>query len=107
MRLHAEGRLDQRAGYGGLVGHVLDAVRLASVQAGGAVSSQLADRLGLAPVMLAEMRTIVAPGKPFDHGIGWFRRPQDGAREPGFVEHYGTGGGFWNTMRVYSGQGLA
>ena len=91
------------AGFGGLVGPVTDAVRLASVHAGGAVP----DELWLTPVMLAEMRTMVAEGRPFDHGIGWFRRPQDAARAPGFVEHYGTGGGFWNAMRVYPGHGLA
>ena len=26
---------------------------------------------------------------------------------PPFVEHYGTGGGFWNAMRIYPTTGLA
>ena len=32
---------------------------------------------------------------------GWFRKPADAHRLPAFVEHYGTGGGFWNAMRIY------
>ena len=40
-------------------------------------------------------------GKPFDLGLGWFRRPQDRTVRPRFVEHWGTGGGFWNVMRLY------
>jgi hypothetical protein len=53
------------------------------------------------------MRTITATGKRFDHGIGWFRKPTDAARTPAFVEHYGTGGGYWNAMRIYPRQRLA
>jgi CubicO group peptidase (beta-lactamase class C family) len=49
------------------------------------------------------MRTIEHAGKPFDHGIGWFRRP---ARTADWVEHYGTGAGFWNVMRLYPTRGL-
>ena len=40
-------------------------------------------------------------GKPFDHGIGWFRKTTDATRTPTFVEHYGTGVGYWNAMRIY------
>ena len=50
---------------------------------------------------IEQMRTITASGKRFDHGIGWFRKPADATRVPAFVEHYGTGGGFWNAMRIY------
>ena len=50
------------------------------------------------------MRTIDQPGKRFHHGIGWFRRP---ANAPGhWVEHLGTGAGFWNVMRLYPDHGL-
>ncbi|MCQ6270849.1 hypothetical protein M8J71_10185 [Pseudarthrobacter sp. R1] len=56
---------------------------------------------------IEEMRTIHAFGKRFDHGIGWFRKPADAAHSPGFVEHYGTGGGFWNAMRIYPEDRLA
>ena len=50
------------------------------------------------------MRAIDQPGKPFDHGIGWFRRP---TKHPGhWVEHFGAGAGFWNVMRLYPDQGL-
>jgi CubicO group peptidase (beta-lactamase class C family) len=33
--------------------------------------------------------------------------PADAGRDPGFVEHYGTGGGYWNAMRVYPALDLA
>ncbi|HZO69275.1 MAG TPA: hypothetical protein VFB74_30155 [Kribbellaceae bacterium] len=56
---------------------------------------------------IERMRTIGSTGKSFDHGIGWFRKPADANRAPGFVEHYGTGGGYWNAMRVYPGKRLA
>ena len=50
------------------------------------------------------MRVIEHPGKPFDHGIGWFRRP---TQETGqWVEHFGAGAGFWNVMRLYPEHGL-
>jgi len=52
------------------------------------------------------MRTIRTPGRPFDLGLGWFRRPADRNAQPGFVEHWGTGGGFWNAMRLYPEMGL-
>ncbi len=89
--------------YGGLVGTALDAVRLAAVHAAGAADPH--------PVLshshVESMRTITATGKRFDHGLGWFRRPTDATAAPAFVEHYGTGGGFWNAMRIYPGQRLA
>jgi CubicO group peptidase (beta-lactamase class C family) len=56
---------------------------------------------------IEEMRMIAASGRTFDHGIGWFRRPADAGRSPAFVEHYGTGGGFWNAMRIYPAPRLA
>jgi CubicO group peptidase (beta-lactamase class C family) len=91
------------AAYGGLVGTPADAVRLAAVHA--------ADTTDPHPVLthrhVEEMRTITATGKRFDHGIGWFRKPTDVARTPAFVEHYGTGGGYWNAMRIYPDQRLA
>jgi CubicO group peptidase (beta-lactamase class C family) len=47
------------------------------------------------------MQTISLAGKPFDHGLGWFRKPRDRDRQPAFVEHYGGGGGYHNLMRLY------
>ena len=35
------------------------------------------------------------------------RKPTDRTRTPSFVEHYGTGGGFWNAMRIYPHDRLA
>ena len=91
------------AAYGGLVGTPADAVRLAAAHA--------ADTTDPHPVLsdfhLDAMRTITATGKRFDHGIGWFRKPTDAARTPAFVEHSGTGGGYWNAMRIYPDQRLA
>ncbi len=91
------------AAYGGLVGNVTDAVRLAAAHA--------ADTPDPHPVLaqgdVEAMRTITATGKRFDHGIGWFRKPTDATRTPAFVEHYGTGGGYWNAMRIYPQQRLA
>jgi CubicO group peptidase (beta-lactamase class C family) len=89
--------------YGGLIGNVTDAVRLAAAHIVGPSDPQ--------PVvpqhLLHQMQRITAPGKPFDHGIGWFRRAEDAHRSPAFVEHYGSGGGHWNAMRIYPQLGLA
>lgn len=91
------------AAYGGLVGTAADASRLAAAHAAAATDPH--------PVLgqrdIEEMRTIHAFGKRFDHGIGWFRKPADATRSPAFVEHYGTGGGFWNAMRIYPEDRLA
>ena len=58
----------------------------------------------LDPQTARSMRSIAHPGKPFNHGTGWFRRP---TKSPGsWVEHYGTGAGFWNLMRLYPDRGL-
>jgi CubicO group peptidase (beta-lactamase class C family) len=89
--------------YGGLVGTAADAARLAAAHAAAATDPH--------PVLeqraIEEMRSISSPGKRFDHGVGWFRRPADATRRPAFVEHYGTGGGFWNAMRIYPHDRLA
>ena len=52
------------------------------------------------------MRANVTPGAPFDLGLGWFRPAADRTATPPFVEHWGTGLGFWNAMRLYPGLGL-
>jgi CubicO group peptidase (beta-lactamase class C family) len=91
------------AGYGGLIGTAGDAARLAAAHVAGPRDPH--------PVLghdtLVAMRTITEPGKPFDHGTGWFRPRGDSRRSPSFVEHYGTGGGFWNSMRIYPERRLA
>jgi CubicO group peptidase (beta-lactamase class C family) len=86
------------AGYGGLIGDVLDAARLLRLHlADGVIDGH---RI-LAADTARDMRTIRFPGKPFDHGLGWFRPPAHRYAQPSFVEHWGTGGGFWNAMRLY------
>jgi len=86
------------AGYGGLIGDAPDAARLLRLHlADGIIDGQ---RI-LAAETARSMRDLRTPGKPFDLGLGWFRRPVDRDVRPAFVEHWGTGGGFWNAMRVY------
>jgi CubicO group peptidase (beta-lactamase class C family) len=86
------------AGYGGLIGDACDAARL--------VQLHLADGLIdghriIAADTAREMRRLSFPGTPFDHGLGWFRPTAYRDARPAFVEHWGTGGGFWNVMRLY------
>ncbi|SNR89148.1 CubicO group peptidase, beta-lactamase class C family [Geodermatophilus saharensis] len=91
------------AGYGGLVGTATDAARLLRLHlAEGTIDGTRVLTAGSARAM----RTIATPGRPFDLGLGWFRRPADRHATPGFVEHWGTGGGFWNAMRLYPDLGL-
>jgi CubicO group peptidase (beta-lactamase class C family) len=86
------------AGYGGLIGDAPDAARLLRLHlADGIIDGQ---RI-LADDTARSMRDVRTPGKPFDVGLGWFRRPADRDSRPAFVEHWGTGGGFWNAMRIY------
>jgi CubicO group peptidase (beta-lactamase class C family) len=86
------------AGYGGLIGDAPDAARLLRMHlADGIIDGQ---RI-LATDTARSMRDVRTPGKPFDLGLGWFRRPADRHARPAFVEHWGTGGGFWNAMRIY------
>jgi CubicO group peptidase (beta-lactamase class C family) len=91
------------AAYGGLVGPVTDAVMLAAAH----VTSHSDNHPVLDQGDIETMHTISASGKRFDHGIGWFRKPADTRRTPAFVEHYGTGLGYWNAMRIYPDSRLA
>jgi CubicO group peptidase (beta-lactamase class C family) len=91
------------AGYGGLVGSAVDAARLLRLHlADGVIDGNRVLRAETA----RQMRQIDHPGRPFDVGLGWFRRPVDRDTAPAFVEHWGTGGGFWNAMRLYPGLDL-
>ncbi len=89
------------AGYGGLVGDVTDAARLAAMHLG---DGTLGGHTVLQPDTARAMRDISAPGKPFDLGLGWFRKPT--AAQTAAVEHLGAGGGFYNAMRLYPDLGL-
>jgi CubicO group peptidase (beta-lactamase class C family) len=57
------------------------------------------------------MRVVNRPGKPFDHGQGWFREPPRrrtrNAGDTRRVEHYGAGAGFWNVARLHPDKGIA
>jgi CubicO group peptidase (beta-lactamase class C family) len=88
------------AGYGGLIGDAVDAARLLRLHlADGEVDGHRV----LAADTARRMRRIATPGRRFDFGLGWFR--PHGA-DADYVEHWGTGGGFWNAMRLYPGLGL-
>ena len=87
--------------YGGLVGDVLDAGRFLRLHLR---DGEIDGRRVLKPDTARAMRIIDNPGKPFAHGIGWFRRPTTGKGD--WVEHFGAGAGFWNVMRLYPDQGL-
>jgi CubicO group peptidase (beta-lactamase class C family) len=91
------------AAYGGLVGPVTDAARVLLMHANG---GQLDGVRILSDDAAREMQTIAVMGRPFDHGLGWFRRPSDRDRRPAFVEHYGSGGGYHNLMRLYPEPGV-
>jgi len=67
---------------------VTDAARLAAAHVAGHSDAHRV----LAHDDLESMRTICAGGKPFDHGIGWFRRPTNGSGD--WVEHFGAGAGW-------------
>jgi len=87
--------------YGGLVGDVLDAGRFLRMHLG---DGEIDGHRVLDPQTAHSMRSITHPGKPFNHGTGWFRRPTKSAGS--WVEHYGAGAGFWNVMRLYPDRGL-
>ena len=87
--------------YGGLVGDVMDAGRFLRMHLR---DGETDGHRVLDPRTARSMRIIAHPGKPFDHGTGWFRRPTQSPES--WVEHYGSGAGFWNVMRLYPDRGL-
>ena len=91
------------AAYGGLAGPVTEAARIVQLHTNGGEVDGV--RI-LSESAVREMQQITSTGRPFDHGLGWFRKPEDRDREPAFVEHYGGGGGYHNLMRLYPGEGL-
>lgn len=94
--------LDGQA-YGGLVGSLEDAARFLQMHLG---DGTIDGRRILEAQSAREMRRIVAPGRRFDLGIGWFRPAGSRADEPSFVEHLGGGAGFFNVIRLYPGRGV-
>ena len=86
------------SGYGGLTGRVTDAARLVRLHL---ADGEIDGNRVLQPETARLMRDVRSPGRPFDLGLGWFRPVKDRDAHPAFVEHWGTGGGFWNAMRMY------
>jgi CubicO group peptidase (beta-lactamase class C family) len=87
--------------YGGLVGDVMDAAKFLQMHLR---DGELEGKHVLAPESARRMRVLEHAGKPFTHGVGWFRRSPDSTKP--WVEHFGTGVGFWNIMRLYPGRGM-
>jgi CubicO group peptidase (beta-lactamase class C family) len=99
------------AGYGGLVGNVLDAAKFAQLHLNDGLAGP-PDGAGppgrhrvLQESTARAMREINVKGTAFEHSAGWFRKPARGQEGP-YVEHFGTGLGFWNIMRLYPERGI-
>ncbi len=89
--------------YGGLLGPVTDAARFLQLHLR---DGELDGTRLLEPATAALMRDIVAPGKRYDLGLGWFRPAGDRDADPPFVEHLGGGAGFFDVMRLYPTRGV-
>jgi CubicO group peptidase (beta-lactamase class C family) len=87
--------------YGGLIGTALDAGRFLRLHLN---DGELGGVRVLRPETARSMRTVDHPGKPFDHATGWFRRPTSSPER--YVEHFGSGVGYWNVMRIYPHRGI-
>jgi CubicO group peptidase (beta-lactamase class C family) len=95
--------LVQGAAYGGLVGPVTDVARFVRLHLD---DGEIDGTRVITAATARAMREVTWPGKPFDHGLGWFRKPTGDPDRSPYVEHYGAGAGFWNAMRLYPEQGL-
>lgn len=93
------------AGYGGLVGTVPDAAKFARLHLNDGLVAAGGSRI-LQESTARAMREIHVRGKRFDHSAGWFRKHSHGPHGS-YVEHFGTGLGFWNIMRLYPERGRA
>jgi CubicO group peptidase (beta-lactamase class C family) len=89
--------------YGGLVGPVSDAARLAAAHLGGGAFD--GTRI-LSEESATEMQRISTPGKKFDLGLGGFRTHRDSKRGLTHIEHLGGGAAYGAVMRLYPGRGL-
>lgn len=90
------------AGYGGLVGPVTDAAAFVQLHLNDGMHGR--HRI-LREATAQTMRRLTVQGNRFRHGQGWFRKPATGSGA-NYVEHFGTGIGFWNVMRLYPGRNL-
>jgi CubicO group peptidase (beta-lactamase class C family) len=89
--------------YGGLIGGVEEAARLALLHLNG---GQGGDTRLLSAESVAEMQRTTPRGGKRDFGLGWFRAGEARQKRPAFVEHLGGGAGFWNVMRLYPEESL-
>jgi CubicO group peptidase (beta-lactamase class C family) len=91
------------AAYGGLVGTAEDAARFLRMHLR---DGELDGNRVISADRAAEMRRIVAQGRRFDLGLGWFVPANRRSADPPFVEHLGAGAGFFNVMRLYPSLGV-
>jgi CubicO group peptidase (beta-lactamase class C family) len=89
------------AAYGGLTGPVLDVGTFLRLHLG---DGQLNGVRVLSTESARDMRRIRGRGRSFDHATGWFRARRRGRSD--YLEHYGTGAGFWNVARIYPEAGI-
>jgi CubicO group peptidase (beta-lactamase class C family) len=87
--------------YGGLIGDVVDAGRFLRMHLN---DGELDGQRVLTGETARVMRRLDQAGHPFDHGLGWFRRPTSSRDD--WVEHFGAGAGFRNVMRLYPRRGI-
>jgi CubicO group peptidase (beta-lactamase class C family) len=88
---------------GGLVGGVEDAARFLLLHLNG---GEVDDTRLLSARSVAGMRRVTPRGGKRDFGLGWFRSQEDEGSRPAFVEHLGSGAGFWNVTRIYPEESL-
>ena len=89
--------------YGGLVGVVEEAARLALLHLNG---GRIGETRLLSAAAVADMQRLIPKGGKRDFGLGWFRPAGARQERPAFVEHLGGGAGFWSVMRLYPEESL-
>ena len=89
------------AAYGGLVGTVTDAVTLAAAHP----RRPRTRRRSCRTTTSRRCAPSRAPGSGSTTASAGSASRATPPRDPPFVEHYGTGGGFWNAMRIYPTDG--
>jgi CubicO group peptidase (beta-lactamase class C family) len=89
-----------------MLGPVRDVLRFARLHLPGSGGLASGKAL-LTPAGIQEMQHLKSSGRQMRIGLGWFRWQRDGDGRPWFVEHLGSGGGFFNNLRIYPDLDLA
>jgi CubicO group peptidase (beta-lactamase class C family) len=91
------------AAYGGLVGTAEDAARFLQMHLR---DGELTGARVISADSAVEMRRIAVRGRRFDVGLGWFVPANQRDAQPPFVEHLGSGAGFFDVIRIYPSIGV-